>query len=118
MYRYFLYVLAPTLSIILFAACAGNHLPEIPPGHPAHPGTSPAPLYRPSESLMNNDPRPEAVPPEMAGSRRDMRMEDKENSAEQALVFICPMHPAQHSDRPGKCKICGMAMVRHKGDEK
>ena len=117
MYRYFLYVSAVTLFIIVFAACAGNHLPEIPPGHPAHPETSSAPAYGPSESLMNHDPRPEAVPPEMSGNMRDMRMEDKQNSPKQARAFICPMHPAQHSDRAGKCKICGMALVRNKGGE-
>ena len=118
MYRYFLYALAVTLLIILFAACAGNHLPEIPAGHPAHPETSPAPVYGPSESLMNHDPRPEAVPPEMSGSMGGKPMEGKENSAEGAMAFICPMHPAQHSDRAGKCKVCGMALVRNKGGEK
>ncbi len=31
--------------------------------------------------------------------------------ASEASIFRCPMHPAVKSDRPGKCTICGMALV-------
>lgn len=27
-------------------------------------------------------------------------------------IYACPMHPNQHSDKPGKCPICGMTMVK------
>jgi len=28
-----------------------------------------------------------------------------------ATLYICPMHPHVHSDKPGKCSICGMDLV-------
>lgn len=30
---------------------------------------------------------------------------------EQATGYHCPMHPKYHSDKPGKCAICGMTLV-------
>ena len=27
-------------------------------------------------------------------------------------VYICPMHPNYHSDKPGTCPICGMNLVK------
>lgn len=32
--------------------------------------------------------------------------------AEEAEVYICPMHPTVVSDRPGTCPVCGMDLVR------
>lgn len=29
-----------------------------------------------------------------------------------AEVYMCPMHPDYHSDKPGNCPICGMNLVR------
>jgi len=31
-------------------------------------------------------------------------------SARAATVYTCPMHPDYHSDHPGACPICGMAL--------
>ena len=31
-------------------------------------------------------------------------------SAHAATVYTCPMHPDYHSDHPGNCPICGMAL--------
>jgi hypothetical protein len=31
-------------------------------------------------------------------------------SAHAATVYTCPMHPDYHSDHPGACPICGMAL--------
>ncbi len=31
--------------------------------------------------------------------------------------YHCPMHPHIHSDRPGKCPICGMTLVETKPDD-
>ncbi|MFD2602961.1 heavy metal-binding domain-containing protein [Flavobacterium suzhouense] len=29
-------------------------------------------------------------------------------------AYTCPMHPEVHSDKPGKCLKCGMALVKKK----
>ena len=38
-------------------------------------------------------------------------------SAQAATVYTCPMHPDYHSDHPGTCPVCGMALkaVRTEG---
>ena len=33
-------------------------------------------------------------------------------SAHAATGYTCPMHPDYHSDHPGTCPICGMALRR------
>ncbi len=32
--------------------------------------------------------------------------------------YTCPMHPQVHEHKPGKCPICGMALVKVSGDDK
>ena len=29
-----------------------------------------------------------------------------------SFYYTCPMHPEIHSDKPGKCPICGMDLVK------
>ena len=29
-----------------------------------------------------------------------------------ATIYTCPMHPQIHSDKPGKCPICGMTLKK------
>lgn len=35
----------------------------------------------------------------------------KSMGAEKKAHYICPMHPQVHSDKPGKCPICGMNLT-------
>ena len=32
-----------------------------------------------------------------------------------AFYYTCPMHPQIHQDKPGKCPICGMTLVKKEG---
>lgn len=34
------------------------------------------------------------------------------NTKPETLVFTCPMHPEVISDKPGKCPICKMDLVK------
>jgi Cu(I)/Ag(I) efflux system membrane fusion protein len=34
------------------------------------------------------------------------------NTKPETLVYTCPMHPQVISDKPGKCPICGMNLVK------
>jgi len=35
----------------------------------------------------------------------------KSGGASDVAYYTCPMHPAVHSDKPGQCPICGMALT-------
>ena len=34
------------------------------------------------------------------------------SQSQQAVVYTCPMHPQVQQDKPGKCPICGMDLVK------
>ena len=34
-----------------------------------------------------------------------------------ATIYTCVMHPQIRSDKPGKCPICGMQLVKKKADQ-
>ena len=37
-------------------------------------------------------------------------MNEMKDMCEGEKVYVCPMHPKETSDKPGKCPICGMDM--------
>jgi len=41
----------------------------------------------------------------MAEEKTDKKTEENQ------LTYTCPMHPNVHSDKPGMCPECGMALV-------
>ena len=40
------------------------------------------------------------------------------NQSQSAKTYVCPMHPAQVSNKPGKCPSCGMALKSAKAPVK
>lgn len=38
----------------------------------------------------------------------DEMKEMREHDMMDEKVYVCPMHPEETSDKPGKCPICGM----------
>ena len=45
----------------------------------------------------------------------DEMKEKSEQSNSQNFYYTCPMHPQIHADKPGKCPICGMTMIKKEG---
>ncbi len=37
-----------------------------------------------------------------------------QNTLAATALYVCPMHPNEKSDKPGKCSICGMDLVKSK----
>jgi Cu+-exporting ATPase len=36
---------------------------------------------------------------------------NNEKASEKKPVYICPMHPEVHQEKPGNCHKCGMTLV-------
>jgi rubrerythrin len=68
-------------------------------------------------------PEKKAVADEMKKTADEMKetsdaMKQKsEQSKPQNLYYTCPMHPQIHADKPGKCPICGMTLVKKKAGQ-
>ena len=51
---------------------------------------------------------------EMKATSDELKKKSDEMKAG-AQIYTCPTHPQVHSDKPGKCPICGMTLVPEKG---
>ncbi|PYL23653.1 MAG: hypothetical protein DMF37_09280 [Verrucomicrobia bacterium] len=86
-----------------------------------------------NERLAASAPgNPSFQPSEMQGMHHGMSgMEDMEHektgatkmgSGEQPrsgkIYYTCAMHPQIHQDKPGKCPICGMALIKKEEERK
>lgn len=40
-----------------------------------------------------------------------------ENEKRGKMIYVCPMHLEEHSEKPGRCQKCGMELVPQKGAE-
>lgn len=45
------------------------------------------------------------------------RDHDHSTSSQEAVTYICPMHPSIVDDKPGSCPICGMDLVKVENSE-
>ncbi len=61
-----------------------------------------------------------ALADEMKKTSEEMKrtsdaMQQSEQKTQQNSYFTCPMHPQIHADKPGKCPICGMTLIKKEG---
>lgn len=91
--------------------------PEI---HASKPGNCPKcgmPLVK---EKAKPKPKAAAVKPTKAKDEKNVSDKDEvdkmpmKSNTEISATYTCPMHPEIHSDKPGKCPICGMALVKEK----
>jgi rubrerythrin len=63
----------------------------------------------------------EALGEEMKKTSEEMKktseaLKQKSDAMPAAIsYYTCPMHPQIHQDKPGKCPICGMTLVKKEG---
>ena len=51
---------------------------------------------------------------EMKKTSEEMKKKSEQTNS-QDFYYTCRMHPQIHSDKPGKCPICGMTLIKKKG---
>ena len=51
---------------------------------------------------------------EMKKISEEMKQKSQQSSS-QNFYYTCRMHPQIHSDKPGKCPICGMTLIKKEG---
>ena len=65
-------------------------------------------------------PEKKALADQMKKTSEEMKttseeMKEKSETNSQAFYYTCPIHPQIHADKPGKCPICGMTLIRKEG---
>jgi len=69
----------------------------------------------------NADAEKKAVADEMKKTSDEMKKtsdemkEKSEQTNPQSFYYTCRMHPQIHADKPGKCPICGMTLIKKEG---
>jgi rubrerythrin len=124
----------------LLAGCTSKTPPPLPQGNPAD-ATIRVPTRTPDNLLLhgmqhremtmedhketppqtNADAGKKAVADEMKKTSDAMKQTSevmKEKSGQtnsQDFYYTCRMHPQIHADKPGKCPICGMTLIKKEG---
>lgn len=114
--------------LLVSSGCVGPvEIAPLPYAHPANPD-APAGAVSPAGSLLaptgNDTPTDGAMtgmkmPHDMGGMKMPADhgnmaggMTGDAKAAAAAGPYQCPMHSEVRSDKPGKCPICGMKMVK------
>ena len=94
-------------SLTLLAGCATGHdYTAIGRADQAIRSRDVAPAYEYSETLESDGEK--MASPDSESAHDDHKMMN--HAPTNAKVYLCPMHPEQKSNRPGKCPICGMQL--------
>ena|SRR5712692_5821425 len=116
------------ISIVgLIASCAATEPPPLPPNNPADPqvgSSSKAP-----RNVLVRDETTLAIEKQLSATKADTKSAESMKHDMQnmpgmqhdgmkmkaaAAIYTCRMHPQIQSDKPGKCPICGMQLVKEK----
>ena len=76
--------------------------------------------HKNTSSATNVEQEKKAVAEEMKKTSKEMEqtseaMKKAEQTTAQNFYYTCRMHPQIHADKPGKCPICGMTLIKKEG---
>src|SRR5260370_13647779 len=105
---------AALLIGFLPSGCAATTpAPGLFPGDPADPKARAAQVPSPSTLLQLLAWQPTTAGPPREPGRHEHHGEGPPgDTASVAEVYSCPMHPQVREENPGKCRICGMTLVK------
>ena len=118
-----------SLIVIVLSGCAANPLPSLSANHPANASGPSAPPPAASEGFTTPAANASSIATltnagmttsgiQMAPGAMQQHVGPSGAASPTAspapavkAIYTCPMHPEIHSDKPGKCPICGMNLV-------
>jgi rubrerythrin len=76
--------------------------------------------HKETPNPTNVEQEKKAIAEEMKKTSDEMKrtsetMKKAEQTSPQNFYYTCRMHPQVHADKPGKCPICGMTLIKKEG---
>ena len=110
---------APLIGFLLSGCATTTPAPRLSPVDPADAKAPEAAIPIPSTLLQLPARQPTTPsPPSEPMTHEHHKEAPPGDKAPVADVYSCPMHPQIRKDKPGKCPICGMTLVKQPAQPK